>query len=65
MRKIDWANGNKYLASGSPVMLVGTSVTLLLMQRHIVKGYWGSLMFCFVAIIGGAQAMIANRKNRR
>ena len=64
MRKLDWANGNKYLASGSPVLLLGTSLTLFLRQRHIIGVYWGSLMFCLVAIIGGTQAILAKRKNR-
>jgi hypothetical protein len=49
---MDWQSGRKYLLSGSPLILVGSSVALLLSSLHILSYRLAFWVIC-VFILGG------------
>lgn len=63
MRKLDWANSRKYLASGSPVLLLGSSVITLLERRHLLSYGRSLALFAAIFAIGAVQARLASKRN--
>jgi hypothetical protein len=63
IRMMDWQSGRKYLLSGSPLILVGSSVALLLSSLHILSYRLAFWVIC-VFILGGAAQMVASRYRR-
>jgi hypothetical protein len=52
---VNWATGNKYLTSGSLLMVLGTSVTLLLSNIHVISHLQASALILFMIATGIAQ----------
>jgi hypothetical protein len=63
IRMMDWQSGRKYLLSGSPLMLVGSSVALLLSSLHILSYRFAFWVIC-VCLLGGTAQMVASRYRR-
>ena len=62
--ELDWTAAKAYGASGSPLMLIGTSVTGLLGSMHVISYRWALVIMLLVMVAGLTQDFLSRNRNR-
>jgi len=62
---IESKDGQEYLRSGSPIMLLGTGAGLLLGSLHITSYRTGLWVICAGMLLGTAQMLTARNRRKR